>query len=409
MNVVFLAEEWGSSKGGLSTINRELAKQFAECPSVGRVTVLVPPGQDSQVKEEALSYGVHLVEAQKYPGMDGAQSLFFPPEDLEMDVVIGHGHQLGPQAQRIRDARKCLWVQFVHTACEELGLYKGLKEYEDKHKIEIELCEKADLVVAIGSKLAGTYTTGLRYCGKTVEIFTPGLSEEFVELTPAEEDTRNQTILVIGCCDEKDFQVKGYDIAAQAVGGMRQGKYNLTFVGAPEGKQEEVMEKFLKQGIGKNQLKVRTFCESREQLARMFCEADLCIMPSRTEGFGLTALEALSAGVPILVAQNSGFGEALEEVVHGRSCTVDSDDSEEWRKRIIGVLETQRSLRLKEAAGIRDSYNAKYPWTGQCSKLIESICRIKVSPKLCLIYDVDVLCLYLGDKYCKSAKSVGKL
>ena len=107
-------------------------------------------------------------------------------------------------------------------------------------------------------------------------------------------------------------------------------------------------------------------------------------MPSRTEGFGLTALEALSAKVPILVATNSGFGEALEKVAHGSTCTVDSDDSDdpgEWRKRIIHVLEKERPLRLKEAAGIRDSYNAKYPWTGQCSKLVESICRIKVRPK----------------------------
>ena len=40
-------------------------------------------------------------------------------------------------------------------------------------------------------------------------------------------------------------------------------------------------------------------------------------MPSRTEGFGLTALEALSAGLPILVSGNSGFAHALRHLPSG--------------------------------------------------------------------------------------------
>ena len=48
--------------------------------------------------------------------------------------------------------------------------------------------------------------------------------------------------------------------------------------------------------------------KEREKLAEQFYEADLVIMPSRTEGFGLAALEALSAGLPVLVNGNSGLG-----------------------------------------------------------------------------------------------------
>ena len=69
---------------------------------------------------------------------------------------------------------------------------------------------------------------------------------------------------------------------------------------------------------------MRCFNESREKLARLFCEVDLVIMPSRTEGFGLAALEALSAGLPVLVSGNSGLGEALQEVPYGSNCVVES-------------------------------------------------------------------------------------
>ena len=47
-------------------------------------------------------------------------------------------------------------------------------------------------------------------------------------------------------------------------------------------------------------------------------------MPSRTEGSGLAALEALSAGRPILVSGNSGFGDSLQNVPHSSSCVVNS-------------------------------------------------------------------------------------
>ena len=52
----------------------------------------------------------------------------------------------------------------------------------------------------------------------------------------------------------------------------------------------------------------------------------LSVIPSRTEGFGLTALEALSACLPFLVSQNSGFADTLGKVQNGLSCVVDSKD-----------------------------------------------------------------------------------
>ena len=43
-------------------------------------------------------------------------------------------------------------------------------------------------------------------------------------------------------------------------------------------------------------------------------------MPSRTDGFGFTGLEAFSAGIPVIVRKNSGFEEALGSVPIGFFC-----------------------------------------------------------------------------------------
>ena len=361
-------------------INREIAKHFVSCSNIGRVIVFVPPGQDSEAKEDASQYGVHLLEAQASPGMPALQLLCFPPDDFQIDVVVGYGSNLGPQAQRIRDSKKCIWVQVVHVSSEELGMHKGFWEYEE-NRVEIALCEKADLVVAIGRKLADTFTAALRYLSKNVQELTPGIFGELTKLKPAEKDGRTFRILAFCRGTLEDFEVKGYDITAQIVGGMRQGKYNL-IVGAPKDQREDVMKFFLMHGIKRNQLNVRSFLESREQLQRIFIEVDLCIMPSRMDGFGLTALEALSAGVPILVTKNSGIGEALMDVVFGNACIVDSDEPEVWRERIVGVLEKEQPLRLMEAHQLRSNYNTTYPWAEQCNNLVEKIYNLKVGPSV---------------------------
>ena len=163
--------------------------------------------------------------------------------------------------------------------------------------------------------------------------------------------------------------MKGYNISARALAELKDRSYHLIFVGAPDGKQDEVA----KSGIDKDQLTVRKLVRSKERLKELFCEVDLYIMPSRTEGFGLTALEALSAGLPILVSGNSGFGEALCTLPSGKSFVVESEDPEEWAKAIAGVRQKERSDRLQDFQLLRSSYEEKFSWEKQCDSLVEKM------------------------------------
>ena len=172
--------------------------------------------------------------------------------------------------------------------------------------------------------------------------------------------------------------MKGYDIAARAAAELSKHEphlFKLVFVGAPNGEEEKVKEMLLKEGIAASQLIVRSYKE-REQLAAQFCEADLAIMPSRSEGFGLASLEALSVGLPVLVSGNSGFGDALKELPFGSWCVVSSEDASEWAKAISTIHDKKRKLRLREAVKIRESYAEEYHWEGECGRLVERILNI---------------------------------
>lgn len=386
LNVTLLAAEWGSIKhGDLSTVNRELAINLAkvqECKNEKvkvQVTFFVPKCSH-QERGEAKTFNVAIAEAKKYPGMDIYTCLCFPTGDLAIDVVIGHDVKLGGQAQIIKEQHNCKWVQVVHTDPKDPN---GQTENKDV----IKLCENADLVMTVGPKLKEVYSSQLRGCEREDNVFefTPGIMEE-LDIQHALHDNATFKVLFLGRTDLKNFKQKGYDIAVKAFKNELKGEnYCLVFVCAPEKRVDEVAE-YLRSafGIPEEQFEVKAFVESREDLKGLFREVDLAIMPSRTEGFGLTALEAFSAGLPVLVSNNSGFAHALREIKFGDMCIVDSDDPKKWAEQVRNVRKRNREIRLYEIELRRSFYKEKYSWQKQCAILVEKIWDM-VDGKKCFI------------------------
>ena len=376
VQVTILASEWGSSKGGLSTINRELAIQFGKCPHQVEITFFLPKCSQED-KKLARQHNVKIVEASPLPGLEELDWLLFPPEHLQIDVIVGHGVKLGKQAQIIKERKNCKWIQVVHTDPEELGMFKKysnpISKGEEKHKTEVELCEMADLVVGIGPKLSEAFRSYLRGCkkDKSVVDLTPGLFEEFVSVIQDIEERKQRSVLVFGRGDAEDFELKGFDIAGKAVAALQDTR--LVFVGAPDGKHEEIAKRLTGCGVPKSRLRVRGFMGDRESLKRLFQEVDLVVMPSRTEGFGLAGLEALSAGLPVLVSCNSGFGEALRSVPFGSSFVVYSEDPTDWTAAITKVWAKDRKSQLEEVKFLRDSYGKKFNWAKQMRDVLSKM------------------------------------
>ena len=382
--MTLLGSEWRSTKGGLSTINRELAIQLAKHPDV-EVSVYLPHFSKED-KQAAADHHVRPIQAEQLIGIEPILWLSNLPDGHAVDCVIGHGVHLGKQVQLIKRHHNCKWVQVIHTDPEELGMFKAysnpISKAEEKHHVEVQLCKSADQVVAVGPKLSDAFSRYLRPSGndRNVLNLTPGIFSEFSDVNQASNDRRTFSVLVFGRGDGEDFRLKGYDTAAKAIAELKHmpQPYKLLFVGAPSGKEEQVKEKLVQEGISHSQLVVRGFKE-REQLAELFSEADLAIMPSRSEGFGLAALEALSAGLPVLVSSNSGLAEALKEVPYGSNWTVSPEDPKEWAKAIRNIREKRRDLRLKETKNLREEYAKVYSWEEQCSKLVDAMQKLTVS------------------------------
>ena len=85
--------------------------------------------------------------------------------------------------------------------------------------------------------------------------------------------------------------------------------------------------------------------ERREQ---MYAGARVVVLPSLDEGFGLPALEAMSAGVPVVVS-NRG---SLPEVVGDAAITVDADDAEALANECARIVTNPAYAAERAQAGL---------------------------------------------------------
>ena len=119
VKVTLLSCEWGSTKGGLSTINRELAILLAKNDNmeVSNCTFLCAV---RKMKVQRL-----VLEAKKKPGYDPIDWLASVLRVHHINIAIGHSIHLGRQVPIIKELHHdCKWIQVVHTDPEELGMFK---------------------------------------------------------------------------------------------------------------------------------------------------------------------------------------------------------------------------------------------------------------------------------------------
>jgi glycosyltransferase involved in cell wall biosynthesis len=89
----------------------------------------------------------------------------------------------------------------------------------------------------------------------------------------------------------------------------------------------------------------------RHELADLYANADLCVLPSRTETCGLVALEAMASGLPVVAADAGGFRDNVASGVNG--LLIPPGDARAFASAILGlVLASEPRRRYGEAARV---------------------------------------------------------
>jgi len=129
---------------------------------------------------------------------------------------------------------------------------------------------------------------------------------------------------------------KGFDTLIEACQGL---DVTLKIIG--EGPEREKLEAMAPSNV--------VLPGETEDIAEHFAEADVFIMPSRWEGFGLVAAEAMASGVPVIATKVDGLTEVL-----GTTCaSIPPDDVTALRIAILDLLSDENERQRRKTVGLK--------------------------------------------------------
>ena len=339
-----------------------------------RVSCLVAD-TSKEFQASAEEQGVQLFSPKYLNGFSSIECLSHIPKCLPgFDVVIGFGTTVGRHAQPIKHYYPN--SKWVHVAC---------SSFPDEVGIEAELCRAPSLAFAIGTPLAEQCQNCLALYQTAVHSFIPGIVDGFEVCNQSLDDRSTFTVVSFFPPVQNVDREVNFCVPARAVGSLSRshsgGNYNLIAVCAPGDDPERLKNILLAQDqINRSHLTIRTCCKDHDGLCRTFVEADLMVLPflpSTSDGFGLIALQAMSASLPILVHHTCGLASALSKIAHGNSRVVSSDKPEDWKRAIEAVKVKDRKLRLSEACILRETYKKDYSWESQCGEMLDKILQLE--------------------------------
>jgi glycosyltransferase involved in cell wall biosynthesis len=386
--LLVVATEWRSRHGGLSTFNRELCAALAQA---GQQVVCLVPDADLEETADATARGVALLGAVDELGADGLVRLRRRPalNGVDPDVVVGHGRITGPAARSLQmdffpDARR---VHLVHTFPAHIEWFKDagpsqtrMTKAADREAHERDIAREADLVAAVGPLLTREASAML---GRNVVELMPGVGP------PLTRERLPATVRCLLSGRAEDVQLKGLDIAARAFrhfeAGMGPDRRLLVIQGAQIEDGDELAELLAELAGGRPKVHVAPYTADPNALAHELERASLIIMPSRQEGFGLVGLEAIAAGVPVLVSANSGLGELLAALGGpAAGCVVPVEDvadrdARRWADAIERVFADRRAA-FVAADEVRAQVAERCAWSACAASLLSALNLVAEPP-----------------------------
>ena len=389
LRILAVATEWASHHGGVSTLNRRLCTALAEA---GHDVVCLVPESSPDERDDARQAGVRLVDAEARSGMDEAARLALPsplPDGFVPDAVVGHDRTTGPAAREQAQTHGSALALVVHTRPGELEWYKSrvapeliAQRAEDRERLLIQLLLSAELVVPVGPALDAYTRTILRGETNPPEVFRldPGVRDAEIAREPAPI----AECLVLGRAE--DEEQKGLGLAARALGQYARdhgaNDVRLVIRGAMAGTGADLRQRLIGlSGVPSLKVQPREFSADTDRIQSDLLRASLLLMPSLAEGFGLSALEAIEAGTPVVVSAESGLGLLLGEVLDDARPFVlpirrePEEDARRWATSIFAILQNQKAAYAR-AAELRTTLAAQLSWREAGSRLGDALIRV---------------------------------
>jgi len=222
-------------------------------------------------------------------------------EEKDFDVVHAHDWMTFVAGMEIKRRSGKPLVLHVHSLNYDRG---GPNSYGWIYDIEKEAMEMADLVIPV-SQYTGTICTG-HYGINPAKVHFVHNGADAVETFRTESPFKHGLVLFLGRLTGQKGPEFFLDIAAKVL----EKNPNAVFVMAGTG---ERMRQLIEHGAYRNvgdRLHFTGFL-NKEKVNKLLSMTDVYCMPSVSEPFGLSAIEAAQFGIPAVISKQSGVAEVL--------------------------------------------------------------------------------------------------
>lgn len=257
-------------------------------------------------------------------------------EGREFDIVHAHDWLTFRAAMRVKEKRGCPVIMHVHSV--ESDRAGGSQGNPLVREIEETGLLMADRIIAVSQHTKNCIVRDYGIPADKIEVV-----HNSIEVSDIEQLDADNTYKYLAAMRALGYRVvvnvgrltiqKGLPnlIKAAAEVVYRAPKTIFLIVGSGE-QYYELIEQAANLGIGANV--IFTDFQRGKRLRDAFSIGDLFVMPSVSEPFGLTPLEAIGFGTPALVSKQSGVSEVMNNVLK-----VDFWDIDEMANQITAVVQ----------------------------------------------------------------------
>lgn len=258
----------------------------------------------------------------------------------------------------------------AHIHATEFDRTGGTGVNQAVYDIERVGMEAANQVIAVSDFTRQKIITHYGIDPRKISVVHNGLDAEFLA-QHAVQDVRGlhgkPMVLFVG----RITLQKGPDYFVRVARRVLQYVPQAVFVMAGSGDMErQVIEEAAREGLGTHFL-FAGFLRGKE-LMRLYRMAHIYVMPSVSEPFGITPLEALSQHTPVLISRESGVSEVIINALK-----TDFWDVDEMANKIISVLRHKELFETLQ----ENSYNElpKFSWVNAARKCVAVYQRVMSS------------------------------
>lgn len=252
-------------------------------------------------------------------------------KSVEHDVIHAHDWLTIPVALKAKAASGKPLILHIHAT--EFDRSANGPINQEVYDLEKEGMEKADMVIAVSNFTKQRLIEKYFIPEEKIEVVHNGVNTDHYKSAQKYFDELKKggkkIVLYLGRITIQ----KGPDYFIQAAARVLEKDENVIFIIAGTGDmQQEIINKSAAMAIADHIL--FTGYLSDEQIKSIYKSADLYIMPSVSEPFGIVALEALASKTPVIISKQSGASEAIENALK-----VDFWDTDEMANMILAILE----------------------------------------------------------------------